>query len=280
MLRCRTVFILPRAFPARSPTSPRPILLLRLTNRLLWPNRPGWAAIDGAGAPGAAINPGAAGAAAGGAAAAAPGTALGTGVAPGAPGNARNDATINYEVDRTISHIKDPVGQLRRMSVAVVVNYRDVDGEAQPLPEEDLRKIDELVRQAMGYSVDRGDSISVVNSQFSEDGPPAMRFWENPNYVAYAFDILKYLIIIAAGILLWRGLGRPILDNMAEEKERRELEAQEVEDNRAALEAAERRATEMSRYQENLDTARTMASQDPRAVAMVLRTWLEKRNVD
>src|SRR5690606_4288900 len=41
-------------------------------------------------------------------------------------GTSRNDATINYEVDRTISHVKDPVGTLRRLSVAVVVNYRMV----------------------------------------------------------------------------------------------------------------------------------------------------------
>src|SRR5690606_2251520 len=43
--------------------------------------------------------------------------------------NSRNDATINYEVDRTISHVKDPLGTLRRLSVAVVVNYRDIGGE-------------------------------------------------------------------------------------------------------------------------------------------------------
>ena len=84
---------------------------------------------------------------------------------------------------------------------------------------------------------------------------------------------------MVAAFLLWRGLGRPILDNMADAKERLEQEAQEIEENRAALEAAERRASEMSRYQENLTTARTMATKDPRAVAMVLRSWMEKKNV-
>ncbi len=232
------------------------------------------AAVDGAVPP-----PGAA-AAAGQGAPAAPGTLLGTGgqTAVGPQGNARNDATINYEVDRTISHIKDPIGQLRRLSVAVVVNYRDVEGEAQPLPEEDIQKIDALVKQAMGFAPDRGDSVSVINSHFSEDGPPQPRFWENPAYIEHAIQLLKYLMIAAAAILLWRGLGRPIVENMAEAKEKLELEAQEVEENRAAIEAAERRANEMSRYQENLATARTMATKDPRAVAMVLRSWMEKKN--
>ncbi|WP_285948904.1 flagellar M-ring protein FliF C-terminal domain-containing protein, partial [Mycobacterium tuberculosis] len=65
----------------------------------------------------------------------------------------RRDATTNYEVDRTISHIKQPVGMLKRLSVAVVVNYvRDKDGEPQALPPEELSKLTNLVREAMGYS--------------------------------------------------------------------------------------------------------------------------------
>ena len=197
----------------------------------------------------------------------------------GPQGNARRDATINYEVDRTISHVKDPIGQLRRLSVAVVLNYRDVEGEPQPLPEADIQKIDALVKQAMGFMPERGDSVSVVNSLFSEEGPKAPPFWQNPAYVELALELLKYVLIIAAAILLWRGLGRPIIDNMAEAKEALEQEAQELEENRAAMEAAERRANEMSRYQENLATARALATKDPRAVAMVLRTWMEKKNV-
>src|SRR5690606_13676663 len=147
-----------------------------------------------------------------GGAAAAQGQAQGTAQAGGATqvgpqGSARNEATINYEVDRTISHTKDPVGQLRRLSVAVVLNYRDIDGEPQPLPEEELQKIDALVKQAMGYTVDRGDSVSVINSLFSEEGPVAPRFWENPAYIEHGIQLLKYILIIAAAILLWRGLG-------------------------------------------------------------------------
>ena len=56
--------------------------------------------------------------------------------------NERRDATTNYEVDRTISHVKQPVGALKRLSVAVVVNYiRDKDGDLKPLPPEELNKL-------------------------------------------------------------------------------------------------------------------------------------------
>src|SRR5690554_1120606 len=94
----------------------------------------------------------------------APGTTvLGGATQIGPQGSARNEATINYEVDRTISHVKDAVGQLRRLSVAVVVNYREVDHhrhrQAPQLAHGELEKIDALVKQAMGYMPDRGDTV-------------------------------------------------------------------------------------------------------------------------
>jgi flagellar M-ring protein FliF len=63
---------------------------------------------------------------------------------------------------------------------------------------------------------------------------------------------------------------------MAEAKTQNDAELAEIEANREQLAAAERRASEISRYEDNLNTARTMAEKDPRAVAMVLRSWMEK----
>ncbi len=65
-------------------------------------------------------------------------------------GSMRNDATINYEVDRTISHVKHELGTLQRLSVAVVLNYRNKDGEPAPLESTEIDDINALVKQAMG----------------------------------------------------------------------------------------------------------------------------------
>ncbi|MDS1141141.1 flagellar basal-body MS-ring/collar protein FliF [Pusillimonas sp. SM2304] len=192
--------------------------------------------------------------------------------------NSRNDATINYEVDRTISHVKDPLGTLRRLSVAVVVNYRNNDGELEPLPAAELDKLNELVKQAMGYSAERGDTLSVINSQFSDDTPATLPIWENPLYLDYAMQLIKYLLIALVLYLLWRGVAKPMLASNAEAKAKQEAEAAEVEKNQEKLAAAERLASEMNRHEENLATARTMAQKDPRAVAMVLRSWMEKKD--
>ncbi|NGM87584.1 flagellar basal body M-ring protein FliF [Parapusillimonas sp. SGNA-6] len=191
-------------------------------------------------------------------------------------GNSRNDATINYEVDRTISHVKNPLGTLRRLSVAVVVNYRTEDGETVPLPPAELDSLNELVKQAMGYSAERGDTLSVVNSRFSDDTPAAPPVWENPVYLDYGMQLLQYLLIVLGVWVVWRAIIKPMMASMAAARAESEAEQAELESNREKLAAAERRASEISRYEDNLNTARTMAQKDPRAVAMVLRSWMEK----
>ncbi|MDR7947205.1 flagellar basal-body MS-ring/collar protein FliF [Achromobacter aegrifaciens] len=188
--------------------------------------------------------------------------------------NERRDATTNYEVDRTISHIKQPVGNLKRLSVAVVVNYmRDKDGELQPLPAEELNKLTNLVREAMGYSETRGDSLNLVNSQFN-DGPPPVPMWRDPEMISLFKTILAWLVGGVLALWLYRLLRRTVGDYLYPPVDPEQAEAERIEAAREAQDAA--RAKEVDRYQDNLERARTMANKDPRAVAMVLRTWMNK----
>jgi flagellar M-ring protein FliF len=188
--------------------------------------------------------------------------------------NERRDATTNYEVDRTISHIKQPVGMLKRLSVAVVVNYiRDKDGEPQALPPEELNKLTNLVREAMGYSETRGDSLNLVNSQFN-DGPPPVPVWRDPEMISLFKTILAWLVGGVLALWLYRVLRRTVGDYLYPPVDPEQAEAERIEAAREAQETA--RAKEVDRYQDNLERARTMANKDPRAVAMVLRTWMNK----
>lgn len=191
-------------------------------------------------------------------------------------GNARNDSTVNYEVDRTISHVKGPLGQLSRLSVAVVVNYRNTDKDQQPLEQEELDKIRDLVKQAVGYSADRGDSLSVVNGQFNEQGDIDTPFWKNPEYRELAMELVKYLVFAFILFMAWRIVINPIIQGLIQAKAVADARVERQKEESAREQAAEQRAAEMSRYEENLNTARTMAHDDPRAVAMVLRSWLNK----
>ncbi|WP_313701233.1 flagellar basal-body MS-ring/collar protein FliF [Achromobacter sp.] len=188
--------------------------------------------------------------------------------------NERRDATTNYEVDRTISHIKQPTGNLKRMSVAVVVNYvRDKDGELQALPPEELNKLTNLVREAMGYSEGRGDSLNLVNSQFN-DGPPPLPMWRDPEMISLFKTILFWLIGGVIALWLYRKVRRSVTEYLYPPVDPEQAEAERAEAAREAQDLA--RAKETDRYQDNLERARTMANKDPRAVAMVLRTWMTK----
>ncbi|MFD4840804.1 flagellar basal-body MS-ring/collar protein FliF [Achromobacter sp. NPDC058515] len=188
--------------------------------------------------------------------------------------NERRDATTNYEVDRTISHIKQPVGNLKRLSVAVVVNYiRDKDGEPQALPPEELNKLTNLVREAMGYSETRGDSLNLVNSQFN-DGPPPVPMWRDPEMISLFKTILAWLVGGVLALWLYRKLRRTVGEYLYPPVDPEMAEAERAEAAREAQDVA--RAKEVDRYQDNLERARNMANKDPRAVAMVLRTWMSK----
>lgn len=87
--------------------------------------------------------------------------------------------TVNYEISRTVSRIVEPVGAIKKLSVAVLVDGtyetpKAAEGEAPaeavkkyiPRSEEDLKRIEEIVKKAMGYSADRQDQVQVVNVQF------------------------------------------------------------------------------------------------------------------
>jgi len=135
----------------------------------------------------------------------------------GGSSNVRRDVTTNYEVDKSISHVQQSAGAIKRLSVAVVVNYRgaaNAQGKVvtQALPPAELEQVKNLVKQAMGYSADRGDSLNVVNSQFAGDAPePELPVWRQADNIELAKSAGKYLLLGILGLWFWFGLVRPLL---------------------------------------------------------------------
>ena len=193
------------------------------------------------------------------------------------PASERRDATINYELDHTINHIKDPVGMVKRLSVAVVVN--DLPGKdsktPQPLPPEELAKLTDLVKEAMGYSASRGDSLNVVNSAFN-DADPTPPIWRDPQMISLSKTIIAWLIFAAVLLWLYRKIKPAAVDYFFPPVDEEAESVARLEAERTAMEEARERET--NRYQDNLNRARDMATKDPRAVAMVLRTWMSSQD--
>jgi flagellar M-ring protein FliF len=203
--------------------------------------------------------------------------ALGTGGSATTPKSVRDVATVNCEVDRTIDHVKHEPGMLQRLSVAVVVNYREKDGKAEPLGSDEMANINALVKQAMGYSADRGDTLSVVNNEFTNQ-EPSVKPWEDPVYRNLALQVLKVLLTLAVLFFLWRSVVRPIVHGFANAQVERVKNEAHLESMREQRRQDETRASELNRYEDNLNTARQLAKSDPRAVAMVLRSWMDPKN--
>ncbi|MGM8930884.1 flagellar basal-body MS-ring/collar protein FliF [Salinicola halophyticus] len=217
-------------------------------------------------------------------------------------GQGRRDSTINYEVDRTVDHVKQHSGGIDRLSVAVVVNYKDgVDDEGNPtqiaLSDTEMDQIRGLVRQAMGFSETRGDAIEVVNSPFQIKTSDfvAQPWWQTPEVWGLAKSALKYLLVALAALFLWFKVLKPLIRRQTPEPIPAPAAApaappsgaaaaagaanyQTVSDagGGSAAKSRERNRRSASNYEQDLKDVREMAQEDPRLVAMVVRSWMDK----
>ncbi len=208
--------------------------------------------------------------------------------ASGGTTSSLKESTTNYEVDRTIRHTKLPVGSIKRLSVAVVLNHRiitDKNGKksSKPLTDSETAQITALVKDAMGFNVSRGDSLNVLNSAFNvekEVVTPEEPLWKQPEMIALAKDILKYLLITGIGLYLILGVIRPALRNVSAATAAAQVSAtgNANNTNQAAMpdhgtaQAAEQPVT--NPYEKNLEIAKKIAVQDPKIVASVVQGWV------
>ena len=236
-----------------------------------------------ANAPNAGTN---ANAAAPSAAAAAAATTAAT-TAPGAPGSSRKDLTVNYELDRSIRHVQQGAGAIKRLSVAVVVNNREGADKnaARALTAPEIEQIRNLVKEAMGYSQERGDSLNVVNSAFARDGhdeqAPEVPLWRDRDNIELAKSIGQYLLIAGLALFAWFAVIRPLLRRhlappapvAAPAPKTAPAAAGNSQDDAAAAQQAVRER-EAERQKADLDYAHETADQDPRLVATLIKHWM------
>ncbi|CAG9413427.1 flagellar basal-body MS-ring/collar protein FliF [Providencia alcalifaciens] len=211
--------------------------------------------------------------------------------------NTQRDETTNYEVDRKISHTQRQIGVVDRLSVAVIVNYQSQEGEKgpemKPLPPEMLQQIDALTREAMGYSAQRGDSINITNSLFTDDTPvieePSLL--SSPQVISQALDYGKIVLIALIAWFMWRFGIKPqwvkyrktqqaqidaemSIANASQVKAPFVVEEEISED----MDEKTRRRLTRQRVSAEIQSQRIreMAEKDPQVVAMVIRQWLGK----
>ena len=196
----------------------------------------------------------------------------------------QKDTTTNFEVDKTVRYVQQPMGGLKRLSVAVVVNYKRVvakDGKVTiaPLSETEKNQITDLVKEAMGYNKDRGDTLNVVNSPFAgveKDEIVQPPLWERPEVIEMAIQAAKYLAIGIILFMLYRKMLKPMLNKLNPPPPA----PLSLEDETAAaeeklhLEEDGKPMGIQNTYQQNLEAAKELARKDPKVVANIVKSWV------
>ena len=197
------------------------------------------------------------------------------------PISTRKDSTVNYEVDKTIRHTKQSLGTIKRLSAAVVVNHRkDAKGIAKPLSDAELKQINDLVKEAMGFSRERGDTVSVANAPFTavEKNGLEVPLWKDPEYIALFKDLLKYAGITLIIAFLMFKIIVPLTKAMLPPPPVEEtpplgsgLDVVAGEEEEEQEELPPTAAEELAR---KLEAARELAKADPQAVANIIKDWM------
>lgn len=214
------------------------------------------------------------------------------------PLNTNRSSTTNYELDKTIQHVKRATGQVRRLSVAVVVNHRasrDARGNPAtvPLAEDEVRKINDLVREAVGFSERRGDTLNVTNAAFTEvalDEAPQLPFHKDPANIELLKQLARWLLILLVALIIYKKVIMPLVRTVApppppppaamrdDEEEAltpANLEERAIQqaDEDMPPEVLELELAKMS-YERKLARAREVVQKDPKIVAQLIKEWM------
>ena len=219
----------------------------------------------------------------------------GEGQAQQTPVNVREESTRNYEMDRTVSYIRQEYGRINRVSVALAVDDMKVvnpgTGEVtfEPWPEAELQRLTMLVRDAVGYSAARGDSVTVMNTAFASEEeieftPPS--FWEQP----WFWDLMKQVLAGLVILVLILGLLRPTLKSLSGGGRAQRGEGRGGDyDGLSGIEGGDELREAMKSqddlllpgatdsYDRQLNALKGLVAEDPARVSQVMRQWV---NVD
>ncbi len=220
--------------------------------------------------------------------------------APQVATNNREQSTRNFELDRTVSYTKHQQGTLKRLTVAVVVDDKIIKNEDgtethQPWTANELERLAILVRDSVGFSAVRGDSVNVLNAPFTEGVEvPEVDIPEVPVWEQWLMKYGKHLAGVLIVLILVFGLLRPIFKSLArnggslaEQEEARQLAALEAA-GLGGMEGVSDETVTLSGgsalllggpeqgYEQQLNAIKGLIADDPGRVAQVVKKWVNQ----
>lgn len=207
--------------------------------------------------------------------------------APSVSGPGARTAVRNFELDRTLTHTRQAPGRIRRVTAAVLVDNIAVGAteagkkpKVRALTTTELKRIETLVQQAIGFDGQRGDVVSVVNAPFAIDAVESfdagLPMWQNPR----ARELLRTVLGGLAVLLLIFTVLRPAFRQLLAPKVRTATATivGSDEDMSVALSSAPATrggAPARMNFDDKLEIASTAVNADAKRVAQVVRDWVE-----
>jgi len=205
----------------------------------------------------------------------------------GGNNNSRREATTNFEVDKTVRVTRNATGTVKRLNAAVVLNHRsNVDAKGKtsttPMSAEEIEKLTALVKETIGFNADRGDSVKLINAPFKVEKPAAevsVPIWKQPEVQDMLRSLGVPMALALMALIVVFGAVRPAL-KAVQSAAPRKLDA--VVDDAQLLPAPgapgspEVLALEAPLPDGRLEKARSLAKDNPAAMANLVRGWSAK----
>ena len=216
----------------------------------------------------------------------------------------QSNKTLNFEVNRQVIHSKIPEGRIKRLSVAVLVNYKFISADEitsaneenseqeavekwVKLDQEELTHIEALARQAMGFSDLRGDSLTVANLKFTdqiEDENAAIVFLQKHEVFDMLKVAIKYLIYILIIWFAWRKVLRSIWIKIQRQylnTDNRSSDGTMASEDKLDYKAHSKLQQKI--FEDNMQQQqyiRKIVEKDPRVMALIIRGWMNKKDTE
>ncbi|MGK0410213.1 MAG: flagellar M-ring protein FliF [Shewanella psychromarinicola] len=217
-------------------------------------------------------------------------------------GNFSKEATRNYELDTTISHTRQQIGVVRRVSVSVAINFKpgqmDENGQVTRVPrtEQELTNIRRLLEGAVGFSTQRGDVLEVVTVPFMDqliEALPEPDMWEQPWFwraIKLALGAIVILVLILAVVRpmlkkLTNPNGIKMPDDVHPGHELAEIEDQYAADTLGMLNTKEAEYSyaddgsihipNLHKDDDMIKAIRAIVANEPELSTQVIKNWLQ-----
>ncbi|MGI2103711.1 flagellar basal-body MS-ring/collar protein FliF [Shewanella frigidimarina] len=217
-------------------------------------------------------------------------------------GDSSKEATRNYELDTTISHTRQQIGVVRRVSVSVAINFKpgqvDENGVVARVPrtEQELTNIRRLLEGAVGFSTQRGDALEVVTVPFMDqliEALPEPDMWEEPWFwraIKLALGAIVILVLILAVVRpMLKKLTNPNGINMPDDirpgHELAEIEDQYAADTLGMLNTKEAEYSyaddgsiqipNLHKDDDMIKAIRALVANEPELSTQVIKNWLQ-----